>query len=157
MWPGSRNPSAGAAKEGDAREPDPDCPAGGRLRFVVRPTRVSAAPPGNRHAVLRRLPWERGHQAILRGSLQLLGTGAKEKGPANRRPFHLKVPRSSVLVTVIVVVVPVLVSVFIPVDIVHEDSDAAVGAAADSRAHGGGVAARADYRDWRHLRNEDQV
>src|SRR2546422_8404375 len=48
-------------------------------------------------------------------------------------------------------------TLFRSIDMMHVNGDAAVGAAADSLAHGRGIAAGADYPDRRRLRDEDEV
>src|SRR2546422_8559356 len=46
-------------------------------------------------------------------------------------------------------------TLFRSIDMMHVNGDAAVGAAADSLAHGRGIAAGADYPDRRRLRDEE--
>src|SRR6266403_6222351 len=53
--------------------------------------------------------------------------------------------------------VPVIVVIAIAVDMMHINGDAAVGAAADSRAHGRAITAGSDHPDRRDLRYEDEV
>src|SRR5437667_2984075 len=83
---------------------------------------------------------------------------AKKRSQA-RLSHRAATPRHYLIVVVlpVAVLVPVIIVVAVTVDMMHINGDAAVGAAADSLAHGRGIAAGADYPDRRRLRDEDEV
>src|SRR6267143_2392488 len=63
----------------------------------------------------------------------------------------------SCLLLSVAALVPVIVVVAVAVDMMRINGDAAVGAAADSRAHGRAITAGTDRGDRRDLRYEDAV
>src|SRR6266850_676615 len=83
---------------------------------------------------------------------------AKKRSQA-RLSHRAATPRHYLMVVVlpVAVLVPVIIVVAVAVDMMHINGDAAVGAAADSRAHGRRVTTGTDHRSRRHLRHEDAV
>src|SRR5438876_8577494 len=83
---------------------------------------------------------------------------AKKRSQA-RLSHRAATPRHYLIVVVlpVVVLVPVIIIVAVAVDMMHINGDAAVGAPADSRAHGCRVTTGTDHCRWRHLWHEDAV
>src|SRR6266851_2516904 len=90
-------------------------------------------------------------------------TDPQKKGAGMARPLlprlrvtsQDKAASCSVVVIVAIAVVPVAI-VPVAVDMVDEDADTTVGAAANLLTNGRGIAAGADYPHWRRLRDEDE-